>query len=132
MLRVAERESDFPEFPELPQKFSTTSKELPSLRNSRAIQKFASGGRQSLFGGCRFVGGCQLKFWSLKLSWECFIERGEDPNRWVLWALAERLFREVLREIHNFERVLVIHLVGREDTRRSNSRMLAAFQNCLS
>ena len=30
-------------------------------------------------------GGCQFTFWRLKLSWGCFIEKGGNPKRLVLW-----------------------------------------------
>ena len=31
-------------------------------------------------------GGCQFAFWSLKLSWGCFIEKAGPPKRLVLWV----------------------------------------------
>ena len=31
-------------------------------------------------------GGCQFTFWTPKLSWGCFIEKGRSPKRLVLWV----------------------------------------------
>ena len=35
-------------------------------------------------------GGCQFTFWRLKLSWGCFIEKGGNPKRLVLWVPVSR------------------------------------------